>query len=158
MGQTPNKMQEVQGSDVNVQESKNQVCQKYTRFLYSLKTFIKPKNPFLDVGIQFYSDKSIQIENKTEADIGKVRRIDNGILRDPESGRIIDLDKIDYNDGTNLSDVLGINIDGNNSLTQIFYQSNNRINATNRNRTNGNVGLFYGLDCDAKNKCTCYFS
>lgn len=170
MGQTQNKtvdevpevsqVQEIPQDEevqkIKVKESQRQICRKYELFLLNLKKFIKPRDDFSFVDIQFFNDRQ-----KTEEDIGKVSKISEGTLRDPELQKEFNnanLNEIVYDDKTNFGYILGLNINGQNSLTNLYYEPNKRnILAFNQNASNGDTNQIYSIDCDATNLCTCTF-
>ena len=167
MGQQQNRME-----GAVEPEPEQTLCQRYADFVTRLNDYIEPQTlngqDVAEVNIEFNNEYN----SENPVDKGKIREIRNGKLRNPESGTVYDdLNTINYDDESELSELLNMNLNGQNSLAILTYLPDGRLFGQTFNqmpieqntlfrpllRRQPNR-LFRSIQCDAEKRCTCIYT
>jgi len=159
MGQQQNRME-------GAVEPEQTDCERYRDFITRLNDYIEPDNP--NTRLEVYFKSYLNTFNLADADKGKIKGIYDGILRDPRSGTIYyDLDTINYDELTPVSELLNMNLNRQNFLTHVTYFPDGKISgAFNTNYLSRSLleRILYPpqreintINCDAEKLCTCIY-
>ena len=133
-------------------------CERAVAFVKELQNNIQPVNETENIVFDFVKNVDIEIDDSDqikEEDIGKIKRIINGSYRGTNLDDV-NFTTIDYNDGTELSRLLRLNLNGQNSFGEISLKPNGSISAYNFNLSTDRI--LWSINCDAERKCTCFFT